>query len=104
PGTANNVAETGDLKRARDLVKGARAAKIGVFDAADPLRFEAFEVRYLGRGEVPTRAVIDLSKNADVIFRPQSYFKIPQPQDRLFIPGEFVPLFSAKGWQLEGFL
>jgi hypothetical protein len=104
PGTANNVAESGDLKRARDLVKNARAAGIGVFDAADSLRFEAFEVRYLGRSEVPTRAVIDLSKNDDVLLRPQSYFTIPHPEDRLFIPEEFVPLFAAKGWRLEGFL
>jgi hypothetical protein len=104
PGTANTVAEHGDLKRARDLVKNARTTGIGIFDLADPLRFEAFEVRYLGRAEAPTRAVIDLSKNDKVILRPQSYFKIPHPEDRLFIPGEFVPLFAAKGWQLEGFL
>src|SRR5262245_611180 len=94
PGTANTIAEQGDLKRARDLVKGARAAQIGVFAAADALRFEAFEVRYLGRREAPTRAVIDLSKNDNVMLRPQSYFKIPSPEDRLFIPPEFVPLFS----------
>ena len=104
PGTANKVAERGDLKRCRDLVKKAREAGIGVFDAADPLTFEAFEVRYLGRGEVPRRAVIDLSKNDDVLLRPQSYFKIPRPEDRLYIPEEFVPLFAAKGWRLEGFL
>lgn len=104
PGTANTIAQSGDLKRSRDLVKNARAANIGVFSSSDPLRFEAFEVRYLGRGEVPTRAVIDLSKSDDVILRPQSYFKIPLPEDRLFIPGEFVPLFAAKGWRLEGFL
>jgi hypothetical protein len=104
PGTANTVAEQGDLKRARDLVKNARATAIGVFDPVDPLKFEAFEVRYLGRAEVPTRAVIDLSKNDTVLLRPQSYFNIPHAEDRLFIPGEFVPLFAAKGWQLEGFL
>jgi len=104
PGTANVFAERGDLKRARDLVKNARTAGLGVFDAADPLRFEAFEIRYLGRGEVPTRAVIDLSNNDDVIFRPQSYFKVPHQEDRLFIPEEFIPLFAAKGWRLEGFL
>jgi len=104
PGTANTVAEQGDLKRARDLVKNARATGIGVFDSADPLSFEAFEVRYLGRAEVPTRAVIDLSKNDTVILRPQSYFNIPHAEDRLFIPAEFVPLFAAKGWRLEGFL
>jgi hypothetical protein len=48
--------------------------------------------------------VIDLSKNDDVLLRAQSYFKIPHPEDRLFVPAEFVPLFAAKGWRLEGFL
>lgn len=104
PGTANTIAETGDLKRARDFVKSARATNKGVFETADPLRFEAFEIRYLGRAETPNRAVIDLSKNDDVMLRPQSYFKIPHPEDRLFVPGEFVPLFAAKGWRLEGFV
>jgi hypothetical protein len=103
PKTANTKAETGELKRARDAVKSARLNKQGVFDAGDPLQFEAFEVRYLGRAETPNRAVIDLSKNDDVILRPQSYFKIPNAEDRLFIPAEFVPLFVAKGWRLEGF-
>jgi len=104
PGTANTLAERGDLKRARDFVKNARATGIGVFEQADPLKFEPFEIRYLGRGEAPTRAVIDLSQSDNVILRPQSYYKIPHPEDRLFIPSEFVPLFAAKGWQLEGFL
>src|SRR5262245_43323825 len=57
PGTANTIAETGDLKRVRDFVKNARAAGIGAF-GANPLKFEAFEIRYLGRGEAPSRAVI----------------------------------------------
>lgn len=104
PGTANTIAESGDLKRARDFVKSARATGIGVFDAANPLRFEAFEIRYLGRGEAPSRAVIDLSRNDEVMLRPQSYFKIPHPEDRLWVPAQFVPLFAAKGWRLEGFI
>jgi len=104
PGSARTLAELGDLKKARVAVKQARANGLGAFDPADPLRFEAFEVRFLGRGEVPIRAVIDLSKDDTVILRPQSYFKIPNPEDRLFIPGEFVPLFAAKGWKLEGFV
>jgi hypothetical protein len=103
PRTANDVAERGALKRARDFVKNARAAGIGVFAAADPLRFEAFEVRYLGRGEAPNRAVIDLSRNDDVILRPANYFTIQNPEDRLFVPPEFIPLFAARGWKLEGF-
>jgi hypothetical protein len=104
PRTAKTTAETGDLKKARDAVKAARTAKLGVFDALDPLRFEAFEIRYLGRREAPNRAVIDLSKNDDVMLRPQNYFTIPHPEDRLFIPPEFVPLFAARGWRLEGFV
>ena len=102
PGTANDVAQTTPaLRRARDFVHQARANKRGVFDPANPLRFEAFEVRYLGRREPPNRAVIDLSRNDDVIFRPQSYFLIPNPEDRLFIPPAFVPLFVSRGWRLE---
>jgi hypothetical protein len=91
------------LKHARAAVKQARANGLGVFDPADPLRFMAFEVRYLGRAEAPIRAVIDLSTDDPLILRPQSYFKIVNPEDRLFIPGEFVPLFAARGWRLEGF-
>jgi hypothetical protein len=103
PGTVNTIAETADLKRARDAVKSARAAGLGIFDGTDPLRFEAFEIRYLGRGEAPTRAVIDLSNDDSILLRPHSYFKVQQPEDRLFVPPEFIPLFAAKGWQLEGF-
>jgi hypothetical protein len=102
PGTANDVAETGALKRARDLVKAARVAEMGVFDAADPLRLEAFELRYLSRRRPPSRAVIDLSQNGDTILQPMSYHQIPNPEDRLFIPGEYVPLFASRGWRLEG--
>jgi hypothetical protein len=103
PGTANDVAQdTPALRRAREFVQQARAGGIGVFDAAAPLQFEAFEVRYLGRRQAPRRAVIDMSQNSDVILQPQSYFTIPNPEDRLFIPSEFVPLFAARGWRLEG--
>ena len=103
PGTANTIAERGDLKRARDFVKNARANGFGVFSAADPLQFAAFEVRFLGRADAPNRAVIDLSRNDNVLRRPQSYFRIPNDEDRLFVPAEFVPLFAARGWRLEGF-
>lgn len=103
PGTANQVAQaTPALRRARDFVRQARNNGNGVFNPADPLRFEAFEVRYLGRRQPPNRAVIDLSRNDDVMLRPQSYFRIANPEDRLFIPLAFVPLFVARGWRLEG--
>jgi endonuclease YncB( thermonuclease family) len=103
PGMASGVAEsTPALQRAREFVRRARQDSRGVFDAADPLRFEAFEIRYIGRREAPNRAVIDLSSDSDVILRPQSYFKVANPEDRLFIPPAFVPLFAARGWRLEG--
>lgn len=105
PGTANQVAETiPALRRARDFVRQARAngSANTVFDPANPLRFEAFEVRYLGRREAPNRAVIDLSRNDNLILQPQHYFHIPNAEDRLFIPPAFVPLFVSRGWRLEG--
>jgi endonuclease YncB( thermonuclease family) len=103
PGTAKDIANsTPALIRARSFVQQARTNGIGVFNPANPLRFEAFEVRYLGQRKLPNRAVIDLSRNDDVILRPQSYFRIPNPEDRLFIPPAFVPLFAARGWHLEG--
>jgi hypothetical protein len=102
PRTANDVAEASPaLRRARDFVRQARGEGLGVFDPANPLRFEAFEIRYLGRREAPNRAVIDLSRNDDTLLRPQSYFQIPNPEDRLFIPPAFVPLFTSRGWRLE---
>lgn len=103
PRTANQMAETNtDLSRARNFARQARTNRIGVFNSANPLRFEAFEVRYLGRREAPNRAVIDLGRNDNVILQPQHYFRIPNAEDRLFIPSEFVPLFVSRGWRLEG--
>jgi hypothetical protein len=103
PGTAKQVAqETPALRRARDFIRQARTNGSGVFEPANPLRFEAFEIRYLARREAPSRAVIDLSRDDDVILRPQSYFRIPNPEDRLFIPSAFIPLFVSRGWRLEG--
>ena len=103
PGMAKRVAEaTPALRRAREFVHQARLNGDGVFDPATPLRFEAFEIRYLGRREAPSRAVIDLSRDDNVILRPQSYFRIPFSEDRLFIPAPFIPLFVSRGWRLEG--
>ncbi|SNX61461.1 hypothetical protein SAMN06296273_2911 [Nitrosomonas ureae] len=103
PGTARRTAEaSADLSRARNFVRQARANGIGVFNPADPLRLEAFEVRYLGRRELPSRAVIDLSRDDDVILQAQHYFRIPNAEDRLFIPPAFIPLFVMRGWRLEG--
>jgi len=72
-----------------------------VFEDADPLRFEAFEIRFLARRKAPDRAVIDLSRADDVILNAQHYFRIPNPEDRLYIPAHFVSLFLDREWRLE---
>ncbi len=102
-GRAADMAQSSSaLRRARDFVKAARAQGVGVFNPLNPLEFEAFEIRYLGRRSAPSRPLIDLSKNDNVILRPQNYYKVPNPEDRLFIPMEFVYAFASKGWRLEG--
>ena len=102
PNTANDVAD-GDsvLNAARQAVRSAREHEEGVFNPSNGLTFEPFEVRYLGRGGAPSRWVIDLGKNDDVMIHPQNYWTIVNPEDRLFIPEEYVPLFISKGWQQQ---
>ena len=102
PGNANEVAEsTRSLRIARQAVQQARVDKKGIFSSGDPLRIEPFEVRYLSRRRAPSRFVINLSSNENLILRPQSYHRIPNAEDRLFIPPEYVPLFREQGWQVE---
>jgi hypothetical protein len=31
--------------------------------------------------------------------QPQRYIEIPNFEDRLFVPAEYVPLFVERGWQ-----
>jgi hypothetical protein len=104
PGTANHVADsTPALRRARDFVKQARAngGANTVFDPNNPLRFEAFEVRYLGRRDVPNRAVIDMSRNDNVILQPQHYFhpmrKINYSFPRVH-PAVRLARMASRGW------
>ncbi len=92
------------LQDARKFVSAARTAKIGIFDAADPLILLPFELRYIARknGKGPDRFVIDLGQNgSNVILKPEKYFKIKNYEDRLFIPKEFVPLFTSNGWVIQ---
>jgi hypothetical protein len=49
----------------------------------------------------PERWVIDLSKNEDLIYKPDSYYKIPNAEDRLYIPEEYVALWVEAGWRRE---
>jgi hypothetical protein len=47
----------------------------------------------------PTRWVIDLAGDGDRLIPPQRYHTIANPEDRLFIPAEYVPLFIDRGWR-----
>jgi hypothetical protein len=96
-------ANPGKLGPARHAVAQARTDGLGVFSVDDPLRLAAFELRYLSRtsGGVrrePDRWVLDLSANTGRLLKPERYFEIPNSEDRLFVPAEFVPLFVSKGW------
>lgn len=102
PGTARTVAaEDLSLRRARESVQRARERHLGVFDAMEPLQLEPFEVRFLARRELPGRWVIDLARNDDLLLHPLNYYTVPHPEDRLFIPAEFVPLFAERGWRRQ---
>jgi endonuclease YncB( thermonuclease family) len=102
PGTAKTTADADQkLNTARQAVKAARQGHLGIFDAADPLVIEPFEVRFLSRGQTPNRWVIDLSKNDSVLIRPENYYTIPFAEDRLFINPQHVELFVDKNWQKQ---
>lgn len=87
------------LTAARTWTRQAREAKRGVFSATDPLRLMPFELRFLAQRRAPNRWVIDLSKTDNVLIRPEKYHTVPNLEDRLFIPDEFVPLFVERGWR-----
>jgi len=102
PHIASDVANRAPkLGPAREWVRDARRVGTGIFDARDFLRLEPFEVRFLARRQPPDRWVIDLSKNDNTIIKPQEYYTVPNAEDRLFIPDEYVSLFVEKGWQRQ---
>jgi endonuclease YncB( thermonuclease family) len=104
PGTACQVAQSEkSLREARQWVKDNRDQHKGVFDATDPLKLEPFELRFMAQRKLPSRWVIDLSKNDTSLLPPDRYYEIPHSEDRLFIPEEYVPLFVHKGWHASGF-
>jgi hypothetical protein len=102
PGDLSEVLADPSLRVARDDVHAARVARIGLFDAAEPLRLEPFELRYLARREPPRRWVVNLAEpGTDLLLQPTSYHEIPDAEDRLFVPEEFVPLWVELGWRRE---
>lgn len=87
------------LRNARKAFAKARENSEGTY-AGTPLLLEPFELRYLVRLKPPERWVIDLSKpDGDTLIRPQRYFEVPNPEDRLFVDDDYVPLFTANGWK-----
>jgi endonuclease YncB( thermonuclease family) len=92
--------ELESLDAARESVRQARQQGLGVFSPANPLRVYPFELRFLSRRTPPERWVIDLSAGDDLLREPQSYHLIPNVEDRLFVPEEYVALFVSKGWQI----
>jgi hypothetical protein len=90
------------LRRAREWVAAARQAGKGVYSHADKLRLLPFELRFISRRKPPDRWVIDLASDDGVLLLPQSYYKVPHLENRLFVPPEFVSLFTLVGWTTEG--
>jgi len=89
------------LRKAREKVLRARREGRGIFNPKDLLQLEPFEIRFLAGQRPPSRWVIDLSKNDDVLIKPQKYYTIKNQEDRLYIPEEHVPLFIEKGWRRQ---
>ena len=87
------------LDDARQWVRTAREQGRGVYAAEDPLRLLPFELRFVSRRTPPDRWVIDLGAGDDRLLHPQLYVTIPNPEDRLFVPAQYVPLFESKGWR-----
>ncbi|NYT02262.1 MAG: hypothetical protein GKC10_05870 [Methanosarcinales archaeon] len=103
PGTAGDLAEKDrTLKQAREWVAGARREGKGIFSREDQLSLQPFEVRFLADQRGPDRWVIDLGKNDYRLIPPQEYYTVPNLEDRLFVPQEYVPLFVEKGWKKGG--
>jgi hypothetical protein len=43
--------------------------------------------------------VIDLTDEGNnKLIAPERYYEIPNGEDRLFIPSEYVPIFRMHGW------
>jgi endonuclease YncB( thermonuclease family) len=100
PGTIDTVVLTErTLRQAREWVKAARQQGKGIFESNNSLQLEPFELRFLAQRRTPERWVIDLSKNDNILLAPQEYYTIPNLEDRLFIPDEYLPLFEEIGWQ-----
>ena len=100
PGSAAELAESDASRRdARGAVAAARHDEAGIYQTGDALRVLPFELRFLARRQPPDRWLVDLSSDAEVLLRPQAYPDVALPEDRLFVPAEYVPLWESHGWK-----
>jgi len=91
----------GKLNAARKAVLDARNAGLGIFNPANPLQVMPFELRFISRKKGPDRFVIDLAGiGSNRLLKPEDYYTIENPEDRLHIPSEYVQLFLSFGWQV----
>ena len=103
PGQAPElVRKSRKLRQMREWTQQARAEGLGVYTPEDPLLIMPFELRFIARRQPPDRWVIDLSADSDELIPPQRYYTIPHAENRLFVPPEFVPLFTHVGWKADG--
>jgi endonuclease YncB( thermonuclease family) len=103
PGQAKQLAESDrELRTARAAVKDARRQHLGIFDMMRPLQLEPFELRNLSRRVGASRYLIDLTSASDELLHPLNYSSVPFSEDRLWIPGAYVPLFEKAGWKVPG--
>ena len=96
PGKADQIVD-GSLQVAREAFRLARQQYEGIYDVQRSLALEPFEARFLAQRRAPNRWIIDLSKSENYLIHPQNYFHVANPEDRLFVPEEYTPLFVRKG-------
>jgi hypothetical protein len=90
------------LGSARTWVRAARQSQKGIFEAGNTLKLQPFELRFLARQQAPDRWLIDLSDvTTNTLLKPENYCQVPNIEDRLFVPSEYVPLFIEQGWQRQ---
>ncbi|MEY3194806.1 MAG: hypothetical protein RIQ78_903 [Bacteroidota bacterium] len=98
----SRIKKSGKLNTARDAVSMARSQGIGVFNPDNLLRVMPFELRFISRKKGPERYVINLREvGGNLLLEPSQYYTIPNPEDRLHIPPEYLPIFLAYGWKVS---
>lgn len=99
----NNINQDNVLQTARESVRKAREIGdgIGIFNKNDPLKLQGFELRFLAQRRLPNRWIIDLSKDDNILIKPQEYYLITNLEDRFYVPYRYVSLFVESGWKRQ---